>query len=104
MSPLLLLFICCGLRTYSMENSIGSSGCSNVNWIADSTSSYNYSFDGHNREYIVHVPINYYQNEEALPVIFALPGFNVWPKYWSERFGMQMQGNTYNFISVITTG
>eukprot|EP01084_Bolivina_argentea_P128131 226529_1 len=103
---MLLILLLCMLNTYSMNNSIPSSGCNILDWIPDSTISYNYSFDGHNREYIVHVPINYYQNEELepLPVIYALPGFKISPQYWSERFGMQMQGNVHNFISVITTG
>eukprot|EP01084_Bolivina_argentea_P069879 127078_1 len=81
----------------------GSSGCNNAEWVPGSTISYNYTFNDYEREYIVHVPINYNMSK-SLPIIYALPGSNIWPGYFSDRFGMQMQADTYNYLSVITTG
>ena len=83
------------------EGSNGCNGSPPAN--PGSTTSYTISFDGVERVYIVHIPITY-QNDQAIPMIFGLPGYTITAQYFSDYFGMNPHSDDNGYLAVYAQG
>eukprot|EP01084_Bolivina_argentea_P098524 177065_1 len=91
----------------SQNNNYPSKGCSSNNQPAgnNATKQFSMTFNGTERTYYVHVPINYQQKSTTgQPLVLALHGYGGTGYSMAEYFGMVPQSNEYNYVAVFPQG
>ena len=68
-----------------------------------STQTFTFEYDGLQRIYIVHVPIQYNQNI-GQPLFFSFPGYTITANFMANNFGMTSQSDEYGYIAVFLQG